>query len=270
MSSMNRRRLWALSVIVALAQGFLPAVLRQHRHGAAVRPLFVSLSTTWTMPPHNATYLDPPPLMERWIEQTTTVERQQQHAETADSFHVYCDLDGVLVDFAHGCKQLFPHINDGIQIQSIERSTLWRKVQAAGRFFEDLPWTNEGRLLWQAIRHLSPDILTGVPVYDESREQKFRWCRRELGVHVRHVDMAGRWRSHRCIKGQRTTCRDEVCHVITCWSDNKHYESGPGKVLIDDRIELKELWEAKGGIFIHHRTGDLASTLQQLQDYGII
>ena len=40
-------------------------------------------------------------------------------------------------------------------------------------------------------------------------------------------------------------------------------------MLIDDRLDLKADWEAKGGIFIHHN-GNAQDTIAQLRDHGIL
>ena len=123
-----------------------------------------------------------------------------------------------------------------------------------------------GQRLWEAIRPLQPDILTGVPYkVSASSVQKFLWCQRELGVPVHHIDKAfGMTPDQRNNRQRRSVTR-----VITTWSNDKHYESGPGAVLIDDRIELKKRWEAKGGIFIHH-SGNVDATIQNLRQHGIL
>jgi hypothetical protein len=198
-----------------------------------------------------------------------------------NNLRIYCDLDGVLVDFESGIRSLFPeqslaapksfHIND------LNRRDMWRRVRTADPpFFETLHWTAGGKRLWQAIRHLQPDILTGVPPFVSSRQQKMNWCRQQLCVPVRHVDMAGPWRSHVNVNGGETSLLESspneqaaVCNVITCWSDNKHYHSGPNAVLIDDRECLQRKWEAAGGIFIHHN-GDVDATLGRLRDIGVL
>ena len=88
----------------------------------------------------------------------------------------------------------------------------------------------------------------------------------------RHVDMAGNdGYNHASVNGvpkAERSSSSSVTNIITCWSYNKHYESGQRHVLIDDRIALKESWEAKGGIFVHHTSTD--STLQQLQEIGVL
>jgi len=200
---------------------------------------------------------------------TTTVRPKQ-----SQQFKVFCDMDGVLVDFEHGIKHLFPdrprHLP--FSIQELHRADMWKRASTANSFFEHLPWMPGGKQLWRQIQHLQPDILTGVPVYRESRAEKFSWCQRELGLEqqpplLQHVDMAGHWNDHSCVNGARWN--EKACNVITCWSLNKYHESGPGAVLIDDRLSLKANWERKGGIFIHHN-GDTDATLQQMSKHGIL
>ena len=227
-------------------------------------------------------------------------------------YRVFCDLDGVLVDFAHGIMEVL-----GLEarisshnIDALPRRAMWDTVARAPSFFEHLPWCPGGRELWQAIAPLRPHILTGVPSYcmTAPRDEKFNWCRRELGannnndnhdlphvpVRFQHVDKAARWgrlRVHATVRRksvpvgqqQQQQQRDEIlvganrgdendwtCQVITCWSEQKFRESGPGAVLIDDRIDLKAAWEEQGGIFIHHETGNVERTLRQLRKHGIL
>ncbi|GAX28560.1 hypothetical protein FisN_1Hh650 [Fistulifera solaris] len=192
-----------------------------------------------------------------------------QRVAEQPEIRVYCDLDGVLVDFEAGIRSIFPDLPKEFSSFHIpvKRSTMWQKVKEADAFFERLPWTRDGKRLWQAIRHLQPDILTGVPNHPSSRVEKLRWCERELGVQVNHIDMAGHFRTHLNMNGRKVST--DKCNVITCWSDNKHYESGPNAVLIDDRLCLREKWEAAGGIFVHH-DGDMDMTLEKLRQIGLI
>ncbi|KAL7572041.1 hypothetical protein ACA910_001694 [Epithemia clementina (nom. ined.)] len=228
-------------------------------------------------------------------------------------FRVYCDLDGVLVDFCHGIRNLYleeelkrhgwcPSSKTSFSVDDLHRRTMWERVGRANSFFEHLPWIESGRSLWQVVQQLEPAILTGVPAFPrESRQQKVEWCRRELGIPIiAHTDMAGHDFRHVPVSSSLTvpssaslyspspllsssalhdsnqrhpppslTSSKSFCHIITCWSRNKHYESGPGAVLIDDRIDLKAAWEAKGGIFIHHREC-ADETIEQLERVGVL
>ncbi|CAM9157062.1 unnamed protein product [Choristocarpus tenellus] len=97
-----------------------------------------------------------------------------------------------------------------------------------------LDWMDDGRELWESIRHLQPTILTGLPMGNWAEPQKRLWCSRELGKHV---------------------------PVITCMSKDKYnYCTTAGSILIDDRESLRPDWERMGGIFMHH-----TSTQQTLE-----
>ena len=140
-------------------------------------------------------------------------------SETNSGFKIFCDLDGVLCDFDAGVRR----IADGKRPDDMHLKEMWRKVAKADSFYTHLPWMIDGRDLWEAILHLKPDILTGVPMHQKARQEKADWCARELGVATNHVDMAGANRAHVRVKGRR---KANVVNVITCWSRNKYMESG--------------------------------------------
>jgi hypothetical protein len=134
-------------------------------------------------------------------------------------FKIFCDLDGVLVDFDHGIRQLM-----GCRPEECIKGTMWGKVARAKNFYGQLEWTADGKRLWNAIRPLKPDILTGVPKPKKHCTDKFEWCRRELGLdELHHVDMAAGYKSHEVVNDNYP--REDVTNVITCWSNNKPIES---------------------------------------------
>lgn len=269
-------------------------------------------ATSWTNPYLDQTAISAPARGTREVSELTTSVASAAHNQP---FHVYVDLDGVLCDFEHGVRSIFPEMTEAMSLQDLERHDMWRRISSQSSFFDNLPWAKGGRELWDAVRHLRPDILTGVPAaFEESRAEKFAWCARELfgddsgnddsarqqqrhrrttnaRLHVvEHVDMAGqhfrharvnenprlllaspfRQRTFRRRQIVDTTVRTRTQRVITCWSTNKHHESRPGAVLIDDCLRLRDDWERKGGIFIHHETGNAQKTLQQLIERGIL
>lgn len=177
-------------------------------------------------------------------------------------YKIYCDLDGVLVDFDAGIQRA-----TGSKPDRLPTHILWAKVASIPHFYENLGWMSDGRELWDAIKHMNPDILTGVPTAKKARAQKAAWCERELDLPTNHVDMAGKKKAHEVVSGRRSK-RDCIVNVITCWSRNKHCESGRDAVLIDDRLSLKQDWVAKGGIFIHHTS--TKKSLSELRGLGIL
>lgn len=197
------------------------------------------------------------------VSSTTTAATTDSSDTSTSKYKIFCDLDGVLVDFDTGVRQIL----NGKGPDDVNSSQLWSSIAKADAFYANLPWMTDAKLLWDELKSLTipVDILTGVPMSKKSRGEKFSWCKRELGVDVNHVDMAGTRSAHEIVSGRKTK---GVVNVITCWSKNKHHESGENHVLIDDRLKLKHEWEQKGGTFIHHT--DAESTLTVLRNMGIL
>eukprot|EP00536_Pseudo-nitzschia_multiseries_P000154 jgi/Psemu1/321481/estExt_fgenesh1_pg.C_30024 len=181
-------------------------------------------------------------------------------------------MDGCLVNFEKGVRRILHTASS-----DLDRRRMWEGIASAPLWFETLEWQMDGRRLWSAIKHLRPDILTGVPGdVRSSRVEKFNWCKRELGLDealAHHVDMAaegtngGDGDDHSSVNGNLP--REDKTNIITCWSDNKHKECNrQGSILIDDRIDLKHNWESAGGIFIHHINTE--TTIRKLRDLGVI
>jgi len=182
------------------------------------------------------------------------------------SYKVYCDMDGCLVDFEKGVRTL---LNTGSS--NLDKRIMWEGISQSPLWFERLDWQKDGKRLWSAIKHLNPDILTGVPDIKSSRVEKFNWCKRELRLKemdAHHVDMAADGGSdHQSVNGNFP--REDKTNIITCWSRNKYKECNRhGSILIDDRIDLKKNWEGAGGIFIHHINTE--TTIRKLRDIGVI
>jgi len=137
------------------------------------------------------------------------------------NFQIYCDLDGVLVDFEKGIQLLFQQPSS-----QLSKEVMWKYIEREPNFFQHLPWTSDGKHLWQAIQHLTPDILTGVPEDPSSRTAKWKWCRRELTSRAHHVDMAAD-EGHELVNGNKP--KEGAINVITCWSNYKHMECQSAK-----------------------------------------
>ena len=152
--------------------------------------------------------------------QSTSSEATSSASASEYKYRVYCDLDGVLVDFDRGVKQLF---NGRGPDELPNQGMMWGAIHKTD-FYAKLHWMPNAKSLWNALLTLPtpPDILTGVPRSNKSRSEKFAWCKKELGTEVNHLDMAGKKNAHEVVTGRR---RSGVVNVITCWSKNKHYES---------------------------------------------
>jgi hypothetical protein len=134
---------------------------------------------------------------------------------------IYCDLDGVLCDFDAAVRDL----SKGIPADLLPHPYMWSLIAKSEKFYERLPWTSDGQLLWNSLKHLQPTILTGVSAGRTCSTEKAAWCSRELDVATNHVCKAAPGFQHKIVRGK---LKNDVVNVITCWSKNKHFESGIG------------------------------------------
>ena len=149
---------------------------------------------------------------------------------------LYLDCDGVLADFDAGAEAIL-----GMRPKEYERrhniGRMWAKLASAPDFYGTLPLMRGGMELFDAVKHLDPIILTGLPRGNWAADQKVRWAAEHF-------------------PGTR---------IITCMAVNKRNHCVPGDVLVDDTLKHAHLWEAAGGIFIHHR--NVEETLEALSRF---
>jgi hypothetical protein len=149
---------------------------------------------------------------------------------------LYLDCDGVLADFDAGATAVL-----GMKPRAYEKShglrRFWQKLASAPDFYFGLPLLPGATELFEAVRHLDPIILTGLPLGNWAADQKVRWAARHF-------------------PGTR---------IITCMARDKRDHAGEGDVLVDDQLKHAHLWEEAGGIFVHHQ--DMPTTLERLKSY---
>ena len=138
--------------------------------------------------------------------------------------HLFLDCDGVLADFDAGAFDLF-----GMTSAEFERrfgkGEFWKRLAGHRNFYGELPEMQDAQKLFNAVKHLKPTILTGLPLGTWAAPQKERWA----ATHFPGVP------------------------IITTMARQKHLHMDPGDVLVDDRENHRHLWDKAGGIFIHHK-----------------
>jgi len=146
---------------------------------------------------------------------------------------LFLDCDGVLADFDEGARQLL-----GASPRQLEarhgRREFWRRIAKARNFYGSLPEMHDARLLFDAVEHLKPTILTGLPLGRWAAPQKVEWA----AEHFPGVP------------------------IITCMARDKHRHMHPGDVLVDDRETHRAAYEAHGVVFVHHKSAE--DSLRQL------
>jgi len=114
------------------------------------------------------------------------------------------------------------------------RGEFWKRLATKQNFYGDLPEMPDARVLFDAVKHLKPTILTGLPVGKWAAPQKVKWA-------AEHFPGAP---------------------IITCIARDKHMHMHPGDVLVDDREKHRAAYEDAGVVFVHHKNAE--DTLRQL------
>jgi hypothetical protein len=149
-------------------------------------------------------------------------------------YTIYCDMDGVLVDFEEGYEKLTGINIRGRHVKGDEK--FWEPIKQAGAaFWIRLKWMPDGKQLWDYINKYNPILLSAPSKEESSRVGKRVWVKRNLpGI-----------------------------KLILRPASQKQQFSGENKILIDDREDNIEQWRNKGGIGILHTSA--ADTIEQLE-----
>ena len=146
---------------------------------------------------------------------------------------LFLDADGVLANFDAGVERLL-----GMPFKRFEgkhgRGAVWKRLANATNFYGSLDEMPDARLLFDAVKHLKPTILTGLPLGNWAAPQKVEWA-------IEHFPGVP---------------------IITCMARDKHKHMKPGDVLVDDRENHRAAYEKAGVVFIHHKNA--ADSLRQL------
>ena len=153
-------------------------------------------------------------------------------------YTIYCDMDGVLVDFDRGYQELTGMTTQ--QADAIGGDTFWEPLTKAGaKWWITLNWMSDGKQLWNYIKKYTPILLSAPSQQESSRLGKRVWVKREL---------------------------PDVKLILRPASQKQQYAS-PTSILIDDRQKNIDQWEAAGGIGILHTS--TANTIEQLKKLGL-
>jgi cytidyltransferase-like protein len=158
--------------------------------------------------------------------------------EKKNQYKIYCDMDGVIVDFEDGYKKLTGKNIKGNHVKG--DGDFWQPITDAGaNFWINLKWMSDGEKLWKYIKNYSPSILSAPSREKSSRIGKEIWVR---------TNTPG-------------------TELILKPAPEKQELSEPNAILIDDRKDNIQQWKDAGGIGILHTSAN--NTIKQLQELGL-
>jgi hypothetical protein len=155
-------------------------------------------------------------------------------------YQLFLDCDGVLADFDKKAKEIFGMPSSEFE-EKYGAGKFWKTIHQSGEFFYELDEMEDARELYDAVKHLDPIILTGVPSNEEAIGQKVRWVRRIFG------------------RKQPVTC---------CLSRQKYLYCTEGDILVDDTLKHSQKWIDAGGIFVHHTSAK--ESIQKLKELKVL
>ena len=152
---------------------------------------------------------------------------------------IYCDMDGVLVDFERGYYDV-----TGVSTKQFVKgdNAFWEPIDAEGpSFWANLPWMQDGQELWRYIKKYKPNILSSPSRSATSKVGKEEWLKTHLQNSYKKAYFYPR--------AQKQLFSDE------------------NRILIDDLPNTIAEWNAKGGTGILHTSA--ANTIKELKKLGL-
>jgi len=197
--------------------------------------------------------------------------------EEEQEYEIYCDMDGVLVDFEKGVVDFITKALEEGRAEELKekigrdyittddlagptknndiRNYMYKELENHAQFWEDLPWMRNGRKLWERIGPYGANILT-TPMGSEdhpksgygSRIGKQAWIDKhlvkEMGLPPKKVFM----------------------------SREKYNWANKNSILIDDWTKNTIPWgdpDIGNGIAILHKNEDIQKTFDELEKHGL-
>ena len=158
--------------------------------------------------------------------------------EVKEKYEIYCDMDGVLVDFERGYEELTGKNIRGNHVKG--NADFWQPITDAGvEFWTKLKWMSDGKQLWGYIKKHKPSLLSAPSREESSRIGKHIWVENNTpGV-----------------------------NLILRAADKKQEFASPNAILIDDRADNIQRWKDAGGVGIHHTSAE--NTINELEKLGL-
>jgi len=159
---------------------------------------------------------------------------------TPPKYTLYCDMDGVLVDFEKRFEKYSGGLSPNEYRDKYDLNAFWKLVDGEGvGFWVGMPWMPDGEQLYNYIKPNLYSLLSSPSFDNSSRLGKRLWVKKH-------------------IPGTK---------LILAARKNKQDYAEENAILIDDLKPTIDEWNAKGGIGILHTSAE--STIKQLKELGL-
>lgn len=164
--------------------------------------------------------------------------------EIINSYKIFVDLDGVLVDFDKETRWLgFPPF-DNIEHDKKIKKEFWKKIGEMAKqgipFWGNMDPMPDAMVLWNYVKKYNPEILSATGHVGNAASEKREWVKKYLG--------------------------DVPVHLVQKSAEKAQF-AAPNHILIDDRSKSIDPWVAAGGIGILHKNAN--TTIEKLKELGL-
>lgn len=161
------------------------------------------------------------------------------------NYKIFCDLDGVLIDFSRFAEEKIGHHPKDWELDRTVKKSFWNGVDAwvksGNKFFEAMELIPDALDLWEYIIPHDPTILSATGHVKNAEAEKRASVRNKLG--------------------------ENVPVILTYSALDKSKYAAPLHILIDDREKAIDPWRQRGGIGILHTSAQ--DTIAQLKEFGL-
>jgi hypothetical protein len=164
--------------------------------------------------------------------------------EDLKKYQLYCDMDGVLCDFDAQCDHYFGLGPDEIVKEKGEKGLITSVDDVGIDFWQNMPWTDNGRELWNKIGKFGVIILTSPSVFYYAKAGKVEWINKNLRPSPKEIIFKKTGKKHEIMNKMTEEDRSN-CVLIDDWDTNlipwkmsggipiKHTQTTPGFHMID-------------------------------------
>jgi hypothetical protein len=160
---------------------------------------------------------------------------------------IYCDLDGVEVNFSKFAKDHIGIDLDAAQTDKKLKGQFWSRVDKWVKdgkpFFGAMEPMPDAFVLWDYIKKHDPIILSATGHTKGAANEKREWVRKHLGDHFA-----------------------DTAIFVRSATDKAQYAT-PDSILIDDRKKAIDPWIEANGIGVHHVSAE--DSIEQLMALGL-